>query len=802
MLVPPWLVILLFLGFFLYPYVLAVWTVRNRVFECSRVEPANPEDLTVAIQEAVAPAITSLEAANFELISYQYIYAGIVGDPPAWGLLFCHSTAQIYAVLLAPQPFHQYPVILCDVITVLEDNHKIITTNSKNYQVHPQGFQETRIHLMNAPVEQLITTHLEKLDRTVQTALTMTEAELMDNILQHNLEKIQHGVKLGIFRWAKPHQQYQYTLRSALKMTFQVWLELILPSKAIQRVTPTSTVAQVNQAQSEAEAFLADLTPRPGLSKQKRGWLAIGSLALFVAIYAMKFGASTLVIFLAALLLHEGGHLLAMICFGYRSPIVFFIPFFGALATARKEHASLSEKFWISMAGPLPGLILGIAIVFFQTHELDAIDIIDRWYGENNLWREASQILIGLNLFNLLPIYPLDGGQISDLLVFSRNPYLGVIYKSIGVGLLLLLGLINPMMFGFGLIIALSIPHSYRIARWFSKLRQELQTIPWQDDAASAELIFTRLQSAPKISPVQRQLIAAGIFESRRADAAPWRSRLGLSLIYLVSLLTGLLGGVYSLMPEPKMLLSFATSFQTMFQSPEAHARKHLKELDAKILKDPQNFQLYRYRARVKARLKDFPGALADADRMLKIEPKSMIAYRLRSDIYRDMGEEERSQADDRKAREIQWMPQFQTSHAQIKKNTKNLSAYVQRAEAKFGLNDQQGAFQDLDFVLKKDAKHTEALFLRSSFYDQQQNYSAAIKDLDRIIELKPDDYEAYDLRAELYVQLGDDVKADADAQKAFELFERSPEAKANPQRVEAMRRLQSLSPDNDAESD
>jgi hypothetical protein len=42
-------------------------------------------------------------------------------------------------------------------------------------------------------------------------------------------------------------------------------------------------------------------------------------------------------------------------------------PFLGALATARKDDATLSQKFWISLAGPLPGLSLGIALLMIAT---------------------------------------------------------------------------------------------------------------------------------------------------------------------------------------------------------------------------------------------------------------------------------------------------------------------------------------------------------------------------------------------------------------------------------------------------
>lgn len=791
--------LLLLLGFLLYPLIKTAWIMRNRTLECLHIESANPGDLPTEIQDALEASICALESAEFEFLSHYYVYAGAVGDLPAWGLMFRNSASQTYATIFAPQPFHQHSIAICEITSFLENNHRITTNNSKDYKIRPRNDRETIIYRLNTPIEELLAIHQSQLETASQKSLSLTEPEFIAKVIQHELEKLEYCVKRRVFRWLKPNEQYQYTMQSAVKLTFQVALELIFPKTRVKSLEVKSEEAKRDRVQSEAEAFLANLAPKSELSKQKRGWLVIGSLAIFAATCViqfgqLEFGLTFVGIFLGTLILHEGGHLAAMMIFGYRSPAVFFIPFFGALATARKNHASLTEKFWISMAGPLPGLILGIAIALVQTHGLSEIAAVSQWYSSANPWRIASIILIFLNLFNLLPIYPLDGGQIGDLLLFSRNPYLGVLYRSIGVGLLLLLGLMNPTMLAFGLIIAFTIPNSYRIAHWSSKLRKELRNIPWQDERASAELIFTRLQSAPKMSPTQRQMIAGGIFADRRSDSAPLRSRIGLSIVYVISLVAGITAGLYSIMPSPKMMLGFARGMPSMFQSREARTKQSIQELDAKILQEPKNPEYYSARGMLKSLSNDFQGALADANTAIQINPASPDGYEVRSRIYTLMGDHNRAQADDHKAREIVWLPKFQAAHTQIKQKPKNLAAYIQRAEAKYELGNQQGAFQDLEYVIKHDPKNVEALFLRSSLYDLAQKPQAAMKDLDRIIELQPDNYEAYDARSEIYSQLGDDVKAEADAEKSFEIYSQSPKAKDNPQQIEMLQQIRSRS--------
>ncbi len=87
-----------------------------------------------------------------------------------------------------------------------------------------------------------------------------------------------------------------------------------------------------------------------------------------------------------------------------------------------------------------------------------AIAIYKESYISYPIWvQDASSMLIFLNLFNLLPIYPLDGGQIAELLVFYRLPYIGVLFKIIGIALLVMMGMTEPILLTFAILIAFTI---------------------------------------------------------------------------------------------------------------------------------------------------------------------------------------------------------------------------------------------------------------------------------------------------------------------------------------------------------
>lgn len=769
MLFNPWLGIFALLAFLLYPVLSIVWKTAQRINEYHRLEPANPDALPTEIAEALQPYIQDLESLQFQCVQYFHIYSGEVGHPPTWSLLFQAPSASHYVWLSALQPFQQLQrTVIVDTETFLDDGTVLITTTSKSYGVTQLCPHEIRQNCVGASALELWQTHQQKLSDLSSQTLHLSVEDFLAKIAEHLTQTVEYSVQQGYLRWVERGKTYRYTLRSALKLTLGAMSEVRTQKKKVPKQAPP--------IDEEIEAFLATRTPKTAPSKRKRIWLALGSLACFAAIYATRFEPASLLIFMGALILHEGGHLLAMLLCGYHAPAVFFIPYLGALATARKDHASMTEKFWILLAGPLPGLILGVGIAIATTINTDPF--IPSTSG-HSLWQEASLVLIGLNLFNLLPVYPLDGGQISDLLVFARNPYLGVIYKGVGVGLLLLLGLVSPLFFIFGLLIALSIPNSFRTAQWCAKLRRDLRQIPWQDDAATARLIFTQLQTAPQLSPVQKNMIAAGILDSRRADGAPWWSRMGLSAVYVVSLMAGIVGGLYALFPIPQLVLAVPESLwitaRSLMGPSKADFRHELEQATQAIQQNPKDLEAYYRRGQIKLAMKDAEGAIADANTILSKDPDNHEAHYLRGRAYGLAGNEKKSIADQRRAEYLWAVSEIKAAQAVLAQNPEDIQAYIRRSTAKYYSGDRQGAFQDLETALEVNPESTQVLLARAGLHERQGNNQAALRDINRVIAIEPSNSGAYGYRSKIYDNMEQTKKSDADAAKEWELIQTSP---------------------------
>ena len=143
---------------------------------------------------------------------------------------------------------------------------------------------------------------------------------------------------------------------------------------------------------------------------------------LSVQVRLIRFAVSLLLWFLVAswipngagwwlvgvILFHEAGHFLAMWLLGYSQLQMFFIPMVAGVAMGTKENQTPSDELIMLLAGPVPGLLLGCLIYICDAlHPLPFL-------------RSGAIYLVAINLLNLLPMWPLDGGRICWTL-FSRQ---------------------------------------------------------------------------------------------------------------------------------------------------------------------------------------------------------------------------------------------------------------------------------------------------------------------------------------------------------------------------------------------
>jgi Zn-dependent protease len=124
-----------------------------------------------------------------------------------------------------------------------------------------------------------------------------------------------------------------------------------------------------------------------------------GTMLVSIAAYATIWGFQFAIGFVVLLLVHEMGHVIALRREGIRASAPMFIPFLGAVITSKSLGDNALAEAKVGLAGPVLGSI-GSAVCILIWHATG-----------NDLWRALAFTGFFLNLFNLLPVVPLDGGR-------------------------------------------------------------------------------------------------------------------------------------------------------------------------------------------------------------------------------------------------------------------------------------------------------------------------------------------------------------------------------------------------------
>ena len=123
------------------------------------------------------------------------------------------------------------------------------------------------------------------------------------------------------------------------------------------------------------------------------------SMLVSVGAYALIWGWSFAVGFVLLLLIHEMGHVLQLRREGIKASAPMFIPFLGALIAMKELPKDAAAEARVGLAGPVIGS-LG-ALIPWAIYAITG----------DELFKALAFVGFFLNLFNLLPVLPLDGGR-------------------------------------------------------------------------------------------------------------------------------------------------------------------------------------------------------------------------------------------------------------------------------------------------------------------------------------------------------------------------------------------------------
>jgi Zn-dependent protease len=224
----------------------------------------------------------------------------------------------------------------------------------------------------------------------------------------------------------------------------------------------------------------SDLYPeKPILKKQvvKSNWgLTIFTIVLFIAVFLSIYSdrADFVFFLVTVLLVHELGHFFMMKKFHYENVRMLFIPLMGAFVQGAKDIYSQRESLWVVILGPYPGLIMGCLGLYLSVQfQWDWLLLL-------------SFIFIFVNTINLLPIDPLDGGQLLKLIVFKQRDLYLMIFALLSSLSLILVGFLlgDWLVTAFGFLMGIRV----RAMQKNYQLRKELDEMDVNYISTYAEL--------------------------------------------------------------------------------------------------------------------------------------------------------------------------------------------------------------------------------------------------------------------------------------------------------------------------
>jgi len=174
------------------------------------------------------------------------------------------------------------------------------------------------------------------------------------------------------------------------------------------------------------------------------------TMLLSIGAYALLFPVWFAVGVVVLIWVHEMGHVLQLKREGIKASAPMFIPFLGAFVAMKEMPKNALVEARVGLAGPVLGTLGGVATLGLYAGT------------GNELFLGLAYVNFLINLFNLAPILPLDGGRT----VGALSP----VFQLLGMGLMVVLFFVAPII---AIVALLGLPEVWR--RWKTRHTPEGQ---------------------------------------------------------------------------------------------------------------------------------------------------------------------------------------------------------------------------------------------------------------------------------------------------------------------------------------
>jgi Zn-dependent protease len=210
-----------------------------------------------------------------------------------------------------------------------------------------------------------------------------------------------------------------------------------------------------------------------------QGWLEGGTLG-------MAYSVALIILFFACVILHELGHSLTARRYGIQVPRILLLPI-GGMAEMDRIPRKPSQELLITIAGPAVNFALVAILLPLTWRTILGFEEVSE-YSIPGMTAQLVLANLVMGVFNLAPVFPMDGGRILRALLAMKLPYLRATWWAVMVGRVLAVLLIIWALYVDRLMMAILFTFilfagnaEYRIA-----LRREQEEAYWREMARQA----------------------------------------------------------------------------------------------------------------------------------------------------------------------------------------------------------------------------------------------------------------------------------------------------------------------------
>jgi Zn-dependent protease len=412
-----------------------------------------------------------------------------------WNLVYFSSVETCYATVSVSQIPEPNAPAKVEFASVFSDDHTLITVNGMAYNVIGDIPNTTLIDPFAETLEKQYQAHLEALVslKEKKKPIVMEPAELVLSDKKTADDYID-GLETKGFIRKTDESYYQLRLIPCLRYLYKFFKGRrrlkVLQAKRRQLSKSHSLAGIEIPVEVEVEAFSEIREMAKSKKTEYVGKLAVllVSLLLFTIAFGFSFSFGFVFILIAAVAVHEGGHVLGMRLFKYKDVQVVFLPFLGAATLGREKEATALQKVIVYLLGPAFGMVIGILCVLAGI----ATDVrVLKMFGAFSLV---------LSYLNLVPLIPLDGGRVFELVLFSRISFLksAFLIGSVVVMAIVGIGFKDPVLIGLSVFLCLGVYTQITQNRALSRLKKQIKEQNLEiTDENILPLIFSMLREKP-----------------------------------------------------------------------------------------------------------------------------------------------------------------------------------------------------------------------------------------------------------------------------------------------------------------